>query len=424
MISNNVIAKYFMSHLDQHKVKQELRKYLVANPDFFSVIQESELLIPKSELLKNDSYDNTVNSPDIVFSGISNALNGDITDLGENIKFKSTNKTGYTAGFNYLIKAGVEQAMGKVSIDILPLPELEIFIYTSDELKDFIDSYTPPTLAEVFKSWNRFVAHNSWFPSGTTPTGEAASWEMISDNQFRCTVNSVELTGFISPHEYDVYSHTADLSSTDFDDDSIMLVIAFKRIDGFNHVLMLERETGGNTGYTNNKGFSIYYFYGDSSGKKSKVIKYASGDKCYSGGTNTSLYGWNNMSPTRVKVVRNGDSITCYSAPFKSTNLDAGEVISINLNDYPELSWAKGKCNYGYSCWSQKYSSYSNVIFEGGSNTKEAFDLDTGEVWEFSGNKWTKTGKTIQQVLGWPRIVSNPNNGMKYNILENSIVKI
>lgn len=302
------------------------------------------------------------------------------------------------------------------------LPDIQGYIFTPDDLEKFTNSYTPPTLAQIFSGWGRFC-YNAYYPPNTTPAGEAAAWEMMNANQFRCTVNSNYLTGFVSPETFTHYTHQADLSSTDGDDDHIGLVIAFARVNNYNHVLSAERLPGGAAGYPATRYFTIMHQWDDSSGMHYEILKVASGTKCDLG---SGYHGWNVSSPTRVKIIREGNKITAQSSPFCSTDLAAGEEIIFNLDEFPQLAWAKEKLSYGYCCWSQNYSSFSNVDFSGAGELDANFlyDLDTGDVLAYTNGRWQVTGDKIWDHLGHPRKIVNPKNGKEYMIGYESITEI
>lgn len=244
---------------------------------------------------------------------------------------------------------------------------------------------------------------------------------MMGTNQFRCTVNSGYLTGFVSPETFDYYSHQADLSSTDGDDDYIGLVVAFAQVSGKNHALVAGVGPGGVNGFASNNHFAITHSW-DNTSWQYTIIKAANGQKCFAGGSRA----WSTVSPIRIKVIREGNKITVQAAPFKSIDLSAGEEIVINLDDYPELAWAKGKQPYGYCCWSQYASTYSNVEFTGAGalDANYLYDLETGDVLTFTNGRWQPNGDKIWNHLGHPRKIINPKNGKEYMIGYESITEL
>lgn len=392
----------------------------VAN-DSFSTVQDSQIVILNSDLLSNDiTY-----LPPLTIKSISNVVGGTATLSSTSVTFKPTAKAGKTAGFNYTVSDSQGNVgTAYVTITILPLPDINAYIFSSAEVEEFKESYTPPTLAEVFNSWHRFSDKTAYYPAGTTPAGEAASWEMSSETSFRCTVNSSSWTGFVSPSEVDNYIHTATLSSTATDDDVIGLVIAFKRIGSSNYALIAARESNGAPNLTGSTGFSIVYVKDSNTwtpdGTNTILVAKPEGTVYKGAG------GWSTYGPTVVKVERIGSIVRVYCSPFKSTTIDANSKLEINLNDYSYLSWALDKCSYGYTCLSQQYSSFTDVKIEGLTNANQILDFEKNQVWDWnaSTSSWVLSSETIQSIYGWPRVIISETDGTKYQINENSIVKI
>lgn len=56
------------------------------------------------------------------------------------------------------------------------LAQIDAYLFDSTaQLDSFKATNVPPTMQSVFNTWGRF-SDNAWYPSGTTPGGEAASW--------------------------------------------------------------------------------------------------------------------------------------------------------------------------------------------------------------------------------------------------------
>lgn len=390
-------------------------------PDIFELVQGGTLDFTIDDLLVNDEYEIVIK--DIK---VDNAINGVITKTGKQIKFVHTGRFEEPASFTYQLIDEDDRLTFPciVTLNITMLPEMKGYIFNTEELNEFIDNYTPPTFADIFNSWSRFY-ESFYYPSGTPPKGEAAAWQMISTNQFLCTVNSSYVTGFISPETFDYYEHQVDLSSTEVgDDDEIHLIIAFARIGNSNYSLLLNRECGGIPAHSDKTGFSILLAVNNTF----TVIKSASGKKCWSGSpsANAAGYRWGYYSPTRVKVVRKGNIITCTSSPFKSDDLSSGESITIDLDDYPSLSWAKEKRAYGYSCYSQANSTFANVVFSGSGaiDANALYNLDDGNVYTYQDGKWTANGSKIWDIIGYPRIIENVVNGKRYLVEKDKLTQL
>jgi hypothetical protein len=384
--------------------------------DVYNLTQWGTLNLTKSQLLSNDS---SIYLPVTFVEIISGStIRGTVSVVGDTISFTGTGLVGQSASFQYRIKdAQNNTAIGTVNINILELPLVEAYIFSSADATVFRASYIPPTLTQIFNTWARFSNNGLYFPPGSTPTDEAASWELFGTG-FRCTVNSSYLTGFVSPKDYSTYTHEATIGSIGADDDTIALVVAFKRVGTVNNSLLAVR-TSGTTNVPGYTGVTSWSLATNING----VIKIIATLPSYS--IIRKDGGWSTLGKTRVKVDRIGSMITIYCSQFGTTNVLAASKIEIDLNDYPELAWALDPCAYGYACHSQQYSTYENVIFEGGINTTEIFDFQLNCVWEYLGGVWTKhPTKTIQSVLGYPRTVTNTENSKTYRIEQNSITLI
>lgn len=388
---------------------------LIPQDDKFSVVQRGTLTIPLTDLYKNDIHENAISQ-----SLILDTMRCAVTVSGTSLIVKPSAIYGESCWFTYKLidSTGYESPeYATVTVNITMLPNASANIYTTAQLQQMLTSgYKPPTLKEIFDSWARYYAGNYYGPN-TTPKGEAASWQMHTAKNFRCTVNSSNLTGFVSPEKFDSYIHQADFSSTDSDDDAIYLIIAFKRVGGNNHSLMAMRCATGNwVSPKPSNCFAIVYTMNGTS----YLIKQASGTKCRQTG------GWNKNSPTRVRVTRRGDKIIAESSPAKSTNLAAGEKIEIDLKNYSNLAWAREKLPYGYACWSQRYSSFDNVEFDADAKVdmEVLYDGETGDVWRYKNNVWTKTDEKVWEIFDAPRYIDNPLTGEHFMTGQNTVGKV
>jgi len=403
-----------------------LYKYNKTNPqqDIFTCNQGSYLTITKSQLIANDiQMDDTIS--DIIISKTMHKC--DIEVNGDNIIITPSALYGETAYFEYytINENGERSRPVKVDITIDMLPELQCYMLTTKELEDFKSDYIPPTLVDIFNEWPRYY-YNKFYDSGVTPAGEAKSWALYN-NSFRCTSNTTYLTGFVSPDKFLKYEHEATISSTAADNDITALIIAHHWDGTYNHSLLAVRDGSGYPYWISSadgtKCMHITYVKNNSFYN----IKSASGNLCASGGkNNNSTINWDSLGNTRVRIVRNGDIITITASPFKSTDLSAGEVINIDLNDYSNLAWAKEACRYGYGACSQQYTTFSDVVFtgQGAVEKDKLYDLETGDVWLYENEVWFKSDQKVWDVLGYPRYVTNPDNGKKYFIEYEKITEV
>jgi hypothetical protein len=107
-----------------------------------------------------------------------------------------------------------------------------------------------------------------------------------------------------------------------------------------------------------------------------------------------------------------------------------------------DLSVFRGPRQYGYFTLSQPYSTYLDIVLEGGLERDVAYLLTGGsdadgdgtddrwtgsEVWRFANGAWTQsTSETIQSVLGYPRTVhvvdeNGDATGVSYKILSSEV---
>lgn len=347
--------------------------------------------------------------------------NGKVVVDEENgyINFEPDGKGGETGEFTYVIKKPEtdDEVHVVVEVEIKRLPDIESYFF--EQLSDatsYIETFTPPSLADVFKTWARFSDWTNYYPSGTTPQGEAAAWTMMSESQFKCTVNSTTLTGFISPKNYTDYIHEATVSSADSDDDLIALILAFKYESGKNKVLLAVRTGNQNQSHIPivKSGFAIVYF----DGSAHQIIKEA-----------PSSFGamgpWSSISPSRIYTARSGSVFTCKCSNYKSVVYNDLSFLQIDIKNYPELSWVLEASPYGYACLSQNESTFYDVVVSGGTDAKTIYSVEGNKLYKFENNKWSlETLKSVQDLYGFPRTIINPATGVSFEIRENEVVKI
>lgn len=398
----------------------------IARDDKFEMIQDSQLTIMDTQLYSNDFFGDGTPVP-ITAIEYHTPFRGSISPGVGKVVFKSTGKAGDKAGFKYTTfnKNGIIST-ADVDITVLPLREIDVHIFTKTELDQWLTTFVVPSMADVFNSWARFSDVNAYYPPGVTPEGEATKWSMIDASNFACQINSVLPTGMISPNVYDRYTLEATLSSTNTDDDEIGLVIAFKRINGVNHYLWTSRNcTGGGSSHTEFLlRYTTYDIVSEPPVWKTSNLVTSNHESIWSGNLSTNIgSGWNVNSPNRLRVERTPTGVICSCSPWKSTDLSKGVSISLNFDDYPQLDFCKTLTPYGFICNSQNLSKWTDVVFNGGDRKDdEAYDYENNAVYRYSGNTWVKTKLTIQQALGYPRIVKSATTGKRFQVLENSIL--
>lgn len=367
-----------------------------------------------------------------VMNGSIKRGNVTVDNINKLVTFKGTGLTGEDTGFQYQLRAQDNYtSIGTVTCNVQRLSDIQAYFYsTTAAANAFMADNTPPSLSTIFNSWNRFSNGNKYYPSGTTPEGEATRWQMISENQFACTINSSYITGFISPKTYENYVHEVTLSSTNGDDDVIGVVLAFKRVGTVNHVLTVIRHPGGGwPPWDDQKQWALLYHKLDAENMTHFVIKAGPiANVVHNGapGENVSGYGWDAQSPTRIYIQRSGDVFSAKCTQWKTTSpYLAGSQITFDLSTDSEMyNLFHGACQYGYMCESQNASSYSDVNFTGGLDQYTVTNLQTNKVYKYANNKWTASSDTPQSLYGYPRTVTNPKTGERFEIRQNSVVKL
>jgi hypothetical protein len=381
---------------------------VIANADTTSVQQGGEVYILVSDLLSNDE------GSSLSFVSYGSPVNGTVSKSGDTITFTSTGLAYQPAQFEYTIQDGLAtEAAGVVYVEVTPLSPIEAYIYhDSDALAAKLDGYVPPSVSDIFNSWGRFDGNN-FYENKDDPSisRNAEAWQFLTDpDRVSMPLNVYPYNGFVSPEQLENYTLEATLTSPNGDDDTIGLVIAFVRIDGINYSLTAIRNQAGTTPSV---GWGVCY--GEGSSYYSWIL-----DSKTVGQTSHTWSG----KQTRVKVQREGDLIKVYCTPWNEVDsYDATSEIVIDLTSDPRLEKFRGAQSYGYTTYSQPDSTYLDIQLGGALDVSKVYDAASGEVWEYvQGSGWTMLESTVQEELGYVRMVTNPETGDTYLIKENVIV--
>ncbi|MDK1286660.1 Ig-like domain-containing protein [Pseudoalteromonas umbrosa] len=386
---------------------------IVCNPDTLSLQQGESVFISKQQLIANDE-DGSGTGLSLI--GVSNAQGGTVSLSGDTITFLSTGLAEQPAQFNYRVRNGhgVEQT-GTVYINITPLPELESYIYrTQQQTDDARQSYSPPTMQDIFNNWARFNG-NEYFlnkqDAETRNSANAKAWfYRASTDSVVMPLNVSPSNGFVSSEKVDNYTLEATLSSDNGDNDTIGVVAAFVREGNINYVLTIVLNTGGTAPAST--GCGVYFGYaGVGSGSDKLLGQYNIG----TGG------GWNNKR-VRVKVQRQDDIFKFYVTPWNQTgNFQSASEIIVDLNNDTDLHRFKGKQSYGYITYSQPNSTYLDTDLRGGLDVSKIYDAQNNFVWEYVSGSWQKVSGSIQSHLGYIRKVFNPQSQERFLISQSTI---
>jgi len=399
---------------------------VIASSDSASVRQGTEIYISAVDLLDNDT------GSGLTVSSVNSPVMGTVSKDGSTITFTSTGIAGEPAQFEYTVQDdNTTQATGIVYITVTPLAPVEAYVYSDrSTFEAKKSSFEPPTVQAIFDTWARFDGNN-YFENKDAEgiSNNAAAWQLltddvtgdgIGDDRVSMPSNVYPYNGFVSPDKLENYTFEATLNSPNGDDDTIGLLIAFDRIDGVNHTLSAVRTQGGNNP---RQGWAVVY------GEGTNQYVYVIDEKEI--GATTS--GWSDKC-TRVKIVRTGSTIECYTTPWFTDKsnpaaYDGSSKITVDLTDsnYPGLSNFIGAKSYGYMTYSQPYSTYLDISFSGGLDAATLSLLtdrdpleniwSSSEVWKYENGTWAiVNNQTIQQELGYVRDVTNPDTGKTFTI--------
>ena len=296
------------------------------------------------------------------------------------------------------------------------MPETYAYIFSgAPAALDATTTQSPPTEEDTFVSWDRFDG-SGYYPGGTTPGGDAASW-VLAENPTRVVqpANTSYGGGFLSPDKYNDYVFEATVrSDATWDNDTIGLIAAFARDGSTNKTLVAARTKGGQVP-TNHWG--VFY---TENGASSPTWLIASSDMT-AGSTNSDWY----PDQSRIKIQRQGDIITFYTTNWNDVdNYQISSEIIVDLSSDPRLAVFMGESPYGYYSHSQGGSTYFDIDFDGGIDVETILSAD-GDVYSWNGTGWDiSTGAdslTVQDKIGYVRKVQNPDTGERFIVKETEI---
>lgn len=291
-------------------------------------------------------------------------------------------------------------------------PQVNAFLFNNiTQANTFMSGYVPPSPLDVFNSWGRFSA-NDWYPSGTPPAGEAASWLYNSTlGRIESTANTSTYVGFVSPEQLSNYTLEVTVGSDNTDDDLIGVVVAFKRDTTTNQNIWLHAIRGHNNAA--NKWF-LRGFVGTTAtavlAEKNSSIAMAY--------TNSTYQGWQESGPVRIRIERNGNIIKAYTSQAGSLTIDPATEMVLDLTTVPTLAPLLGAQSYGYICQSQAQAFFSNTLLQGGSNESTVYFYTGSTYYKYThnGTSWVQTTVDWRSELGYPRDIYNPYTGQTFHI--------
>jgi hypothetical protein len=250
------------------------------------------------------------------------------------------------------------------------------------------------------------------------PEFVATSWVLRQlPERIFCATNAGVVTGFVSPLGFEYYKHSAIVMSTNTDDDTIGVIIAFVRdASNVNHVLAAVRTHGGNAPAL---GWGLVYY---KDGAVFKVINNIDVGGVNKNGTSGDKLGWNSRM-SKISVVREGNKITAQASPWGLTEgslaVSSASKIEIDLSNATlGLSIFQGAKPYGYMTLSQLGSEYRAVDFSTGTNETYVYDLVNKIVYEKQASGKYAERKDLDAFthIGTPRKVGNPDTGSIFQL--------
>jgi len=384
----------------------------------YSVAQGESLLISAASLLANDSSPGNTLS----ITGVQNPVGGTVTLNGTTIEFTSTGQAGQLASFQYTVSDGYGTQTGTVIITVTALNDVEAYMFNlqadADEART-LPEYIPPSVSEIFTTWARFDGANYYEGDDTNMSANANAWELLANpDRVNMPLNVEPANGFISPDSLENYTFEATLTSTDSDNDTNGLIVAFVRENGVNHVLALCATKAGAVPLS---GFALVYFqdsvwYTDDGSYDFTILAQPNFGLDTSG-------GWSG-SQIRLKIQRTGNIVKCYASQFNNTaSYDANSEIIFDLSSNSNTQRFMGAQPYGYMTFSQPDSAYIDISVGGGIDKEVIYDAENNEVWDYNFNTpaWELSTDTAQDRLSYVRQVTNPNTTERFRVRETEI---
>lgn len=278
----------------------------------------------------------------------------------------------------------------------------------------------PPNQGEVFNSWYRF-SHLRGNPAQPAIPDELGAWVYDSaSDTIRNTTNSTSYIGVVSKSRYDKYLLDVFIDSTDNDDDSIAIVLAWHvdPITKKENTISAIRSPGGNG---INTLWSVLYNY-----QQDDSVILSTGNTTVTWGNGQpgsmssaqaefppNVWNWSKMEANygaagnRIKAERDQDIIRVQTAQWGTPNvIDPNTLLTIDLTTNPLLEKFRGPRAYGFSSQSQAYSSWRVDNF---TNPQDRiYNLKDNQVFEYVDDDWALVpGATISD-LGERAILYNP----------------
>lgn len=260
---------------------------------------------------------------------------------------------------------------------------------------------------DVFSTWKR-IALNGTNPNAAPEELDTWTYNEAEDS-VHCTVNSVSTVGFISPNAYDHYTFEVDISSANGDDDAIGLCLAYVTEGTEAYSLCLYRQGSSNVqpaGPGPVMPFALIYQPGvpQYPGYDTNLRRVAGvvGNLTYADGvaippegisTNGGHGDWNTMGVVRLKVIREGNLITCQTSKGRGDlTYDPLNSFVVDLNSSEDLRKFIKPSRVGFITYSQPNATFKSLLQPGVND--QIIDARDNSIWTYNGTTWSKAAFT------------------------------
>ncbi len=256
---------------------------------------------------------------------------------------------------------------------------------------------TEQSFQEIFDTWLR-TSHNTTlnFPANVA---ESNSWSYSADtDSISSTINSVTLTGLMSPYQFDEYVFETVMKSTGADDDIIGVCAAFKKVGSREHTITVTVTAGGmlpsGAGGTPEPTIFVTVNAAQSVANGYQVL--------WSQGLGVPRAMFNAgpdfPSGIRVKIKRTLAGIL----EISSTRADGTPWPTPVFKSIELPTLFKSKCSIGYVAMSQPSATWENITVP--TIKTDIIDTRTMTVWKWnnSASTWTDAGKVDDNTVMIP----------------------
>lgn len=219
---------------------------------------------------------------------------------------------------------------------------------SDDAVGTMIDA---PNSAAVLSQWHTAAGADYFPPNVIIPNSNDGAALVFDNDRIEVQRNTSSYVMSLSPVSYKKFTIESVVGSTDADDDAVGMVVAYVRKDGMNHSIMALRNQGGAGGLAPLKNFMLVYVRNNVVVKNLASVDIGATSGAWSGKT------------SKIKIVRNGDSVSAYASDWNSATVNA-TPITVNLASDPDLAIFKDFCRFGFVAQSQAFAYFDDVVFE------------------------------------------------------------